>query len=193
MKIVFATNNQNKLKEVRNKLINKDWQILSLKEANVEGEIPEDFETLEENSKQKAEFIRDKGFDYVISDDTGLEVTALNGAPGVYSARYAGPEADAHKNMDKLLKEMFGMSDRSACFKTVITLCWEGETYQFLGEVKGDITLEKSGSEGFGYDPVFKPIGEERCFSEMTMEEKNKISHRARAVEKLANFLKTLS
>lgn len=193
MNIVFATNNANKLKEVQAVLVNEAWNLLSLKDANVEGEIPEDFETLEENSKQKAEFIRDKGFDYVIADDTGLEVEALNGAPGVYSARYAGPEADANKNMDKLLKAMEGIDNRKAVFKTVITLCWNGEIYQFLGVVEGEITDSKSGSEGFGYDPVFKPLGESRVFSEMSMEEKNKISHRGRAVQKLAAFLKDIA
>jgi XTP/dITP diphosphohydrolase len=187
MKLVFATNNAHKLKEVRTAL--KDYEILSLAEANFAGEIPEDHDTLEANSHQKASFILEHtGLD-CFADDTGLEVDVLNGQPGVYSARYAGPDCSFLDNVNKLLREMKGKTNRSAQFRTVITLLLDGELHQFEGVCKGVITEQPSGAGGFGYDPVFQPEGYDVTFAELSMAEKNKISHRGLAVQKLVTFL----
>lgn len=189
-KLVFATNNQHKLQEIKEILKGK-FEVISLKEINFFDEIEEPFETLEENALEKARVIHKFcGLD-VFSDDTGLEVDALNGAPGVYSARYAGENCSFQDNVKKLLKALNSEENRKAKFRTVIALILNNKEYTFDGVVEGEITKEQNGSEGFGYDPIFKPEGFETTFAEMTSEAKNKISHRGRAVQKLATFLKT--
>lgn len=188
MKLVFATNNAHKLKEVRSAL--QEIEILSLAEADFEGEIPEDHDTLEANSHQKASYILEHtGFD-CFADDTGLEVEALNGAPGVYSARYAGENCTFLDNVNKLLREMQGKENRAARFRTVVTLLLDGELYQFEGVCEGEITREPAGAGGFGYDPIFKPAGYDVTFAELDLAEKNRISHRGLAVQKLVEFLR---
>lgn len=185
--IVFATNNAHKLEEVQKAL--PSIEVKSLKAVNFEGEIPEDHETLEENSAQKADFITEyTGLD-CFADDTGLEVEALNGAPGVYSARYAGEHGNSEANMEKLLSELEGNSNRNAQFRTVVTLNLDGKQYQFEGICKGTITTEKHGDKGFGYDPIFIPEGYSKTFAELDMSVKNAISHRGLAVQKLVDFL----
>lgn len=187
--IVFATNNAHKLKEVRFAL--KDiYQVKSLNEIGFDEDIPEPFETLEENAFTKSKTIFDKFKIDCFADDTGLEVEALNGAPGVYSARYAGPECSFEDNVKKLLEELDGESNRKARFRTVISLILYGKEYYFEGIVNGVITKKRSGESGFGYDPVFKPNGYEQTFAEMDLNLKNQISHRGIAVLKLINFLK---
>lgn len=187
MKLVFATNNAHKLKEVRSAL--QEIEILSLAEADFEGEIPEDHDTLEANSHQKASYILEHtGFD-CFADDTGLEVDALNGAPGVYSARYAGENCTFLDNVNKLLREMKDKENRAARFRTVVTLLLDGELYQFEGVCEGEITREPAGAGGFGYDPIFKPAGYDVTFAELDLAEKNRISHRGLAVQKLVEFL----
>lgn len=189
MKLVFATNNAHKLDEIRAILGNK-IEILSLNDINCHDEIPETADTLEGNALQKAMYIKDHyGYD-CFADDTGLEVSALGGAPGVHTARYAeNTDHDSEANMNKLLKELEGKNDRSAQFRTVIALLLNGEQHLFEGIVKGDILTEKRGSEGFGYDPVFSPEQYSESFAELGAEVKNKISHRARAVAKLVEYL----
>lgn len=187
--LCFATNNAHKLEEVRKKVHPELIQILSLKECNIETEIPEKGNTLEENAYQKAEFIYNRYGKNCFADDTGLEVEALNGAPGVFSARYAGEEADAQNNVRKLLQEMDGRVNRRAQFRTVISLMLNAAEYRFEGVIKGSIAHEPKGNHGFGYDPVFIPDGYTQTFAEMPLELKNKISHRAIAVEKLVRFL----
>jgi len=189
MELVFATNNLHKLKEVQDLLENR-IKLLSLKDIGFFEEIPEDFETLKENAAQKAHYIFDKYKIDCFADDTGLEIDALNGEPGVYSARYAGEPCTFDDNMNKVLEKLQGIENRKACFKTVIVLLLEGKEYYFEGQVKGEILTEKSGVEGFGYDPIFKPIGHEQSFAVMSSHEKNKISHRAKATEKLIAVLK---
>lgn len=191
MKIVFATHNKNKLEEVRKMLPN--IQLLSLTDINCHDEIPETSNTLKGNSILKANYVT-QHFGYnCFADDTGLEVNALNNEPGVYSARYAGPENNSDKNMDKLLFNLKNLEDRNAHFKTVVTLNIEGEQYFFEGICEGKILKEKSGSKGFGYDPIFQPKNHTTSFAEMTMEEKGKISHRGLAIQKLITFLKDYS
>ena len=188
MKICLASNNPNKLKEIRHTL-GPAYEVLSLADIGHTGELPEHQKTLEGNSLEKAEFIHKKyGID-CISDDTGLEVVALDGAPGVYSSRYAGPDCSPKDNMDLLLKNMEGKDDRRAQFRTVVTLIRNKRTRQFEGLVQGSILRELRGSEGFGYDPIFVPKGYDVSFAEMSLEEKNKISHRGLAVKKLCEFL----
>ena len=185
--IVFATNNAHKLEEVQKAL--PSIQVKSLKEVDFEGEIPEDHETLEENSAQKADFLTEHtGLD-CFADDTGLEVEALGGAPGVYSARYAGEHGNSEANMQKLLSELEGNFNRNAQFRTVVTLNLDGKQYQFEGICKGTITTEKHGDKGFGYDPIFIPEGYSKTFAELDMSVKNAISHRGLAVQKLVDFL----
>lgn len=192
MKIVFATNNQHKLEEIKD-IFPNNFEIVSLKDIGCNEEIPEDYETLEENALQKALFIKNKyGYD-CFADDTGLEVDALDGKPGVYSARYAGENRSAEDNMKKVLMEMELENERSARFKTVIALSMSGKEYLFEGSVEGKILEEKRGEKGFGYDPIFQPRNYDKSFAEMTNEEKNKISHRGRAVKKLIDFFKSLS
>jgi XTP/dITP diphosphohydrolase len=189
MKLCFASNNQNKLKEIA-ALLPEGLELVGLADVGITEDIPETGETLAENSSLKARYVFERKGIAVFADDTGLEVSALNGAPGVYSARYAGPQRDAIGNMDLLLKNLAIASDRSACFKTVITyIDTDGSVRAFEGRVDGEIIHEKRGTAGFGYDPIFVPEGEQRTFAEMSGEEKNRISHRARAFEKLLEFL----
>ena len=186
--LVFATNNLHKLEEVRD-ILGGSFRIASLKEIGCTDDIPETADTLEGNSLQKARYVKEKfGYD-CFADDTGLEVEALGGAPGVFSARYAGPGHDSEANMQKLLKELEGKTNRQAQFRTVVALILEGREYTFEGIVRGTILTERRGTAGFGYDPVFVPEGYAETFAEMGSEEKNRISHRARAVQKLADFL----
>lgn len=190
MKLVFATNNPHKLAEIRQLLAN-ETEIVSLAEIGCHEDIPEDHATLEENALQKARYIKEKyGYD-CFADDTGLEVEALNKRPGVYSARYAGPAKDSMANMKKVLQEMEGISQREACFRTVIALIIGNQEYLFEGRVDGKILRSRQGNAGFGYDPIFQPEGFEQSFAEMPMDEKNQISHRGRAIQKLISFLKT--
>lgn len=186
--LVFATNNLHKLEEVRD-ILGGSFRIASLKEIGCIDDIPETADTLEGNALQKARYVKDKfGYD-CFADDTGLEVEALGGAPGVFSARYAGLGHDSEANMRKLLKELEGKTNRQAQFRTVVALILEGREYTFEGIVRGTILTERRGTAGFGYDPVFVPEGYAETFAEMGSEEKNRISHRARAVQKLADFL----
>jgi len=191
-KIVFATNNSHKLQEIKYAL-KGFYEIVSLKDIGFTEDIPEPYETLEENADTKSETIAHKFHINCFADDTGLEVEALNGAPGVYSARYAGEDCSFSDNMDKLMHEMQTKENRKAKFRTVISLILNQKKYQFQGEVHGTIATEKTGSKGFGYDPIFIPNGYTTSFAEMSMEEKNKISHRGRALKKLVDFLKTSS
>ncbi|MFC2109821.1 non-canonical purine NTP diphosphatase [Bacteroidota bacterium] len=191
MKIVFATNNINKLKEVRALL--PKLELLSLQDIQCFEDIPETAKTIEGNSMLKANYITSKYGLSCFADDTGLEINALNGAPGVYSARYAGQENNASKNMEKVLKELESFTDRTAQFKTVITLNLNGEQHLFEGICKGTILKNLSGNEGFGYDPIFQPDGYTKSFAEMNMSEKGAISHRGLAVQKLISFLNNIS
>lgn len=189
-KLVFATNNVHKLDEISS-ILGEKIELLSLKDINCHVNIPETADTLEGNAMLKAEYIYENyGLD-CFADDTGLEVEALNGAPGVYSARYAGSEEhNAEANMQKLLQNMQGVQNRKAQFRTVICLIMDGKKHLFEGIVKGEIIKEKRGTSGFGYDPIFVPEGYTKSFAELGNETKNKISHRALAVEKLCRFLK---
>ncbi len=190
MRIVFATNNSHKLDEIRN-ILGSSFEVMSLNELGCHDDIPETGTTLEENARQKAQYIYDKYHCNVFADDTGLEVDALGGKPGVYSARYAGGEGhDSEANMTKLLKNLEGETNRKAQFRTVIALILDGKTSLFDGIVKGEIIKERRGGEGFGYDPIFQPEGYDKTFAELGNDIKNTISHRARAVAKLAAFLK---
>ncbi len=188
MKLVFATNNLNKLKEVQ-ALMPQSIILLSLKDIGCLEDIPETQDTIEGNARQKANYLKEHyGYD-CFADDTGLEVEALNGAPGVYSARYAGEQRDANDNMNKLLSELSSQTNRQAQFKTVIALHLNGRLESFTGICKGEITKTKHGNGGFGYDPIFKPNGFEKTFAEMDLEEKNKIGHRGKAISLLVKFL----
>lgn len=189
MKIIFATANQNKANEIQ-KIVPQEIQILSLKDIGFEGEIPETQPTIEGNAIQKANFIVDKFAQNCFADDTGLEVEALNGEPGVYSARYAGEERDDEKNIDLVLEKLANQENRKARFKTVIALVIENQLHTFEGIIEGEIIKERRGSQGFGYDSVFVPNGFQKTFAELSMQEKNQISHRARAIKKMINFLK---
>ena len=187
--IVFATNNPHKLQELR-QIAGDSWSILSLNDIGCHEDIPETADTLEGNAELKARFVKEKyGYD-CFADDTGLEVDALGGAPGVYSARYAGPGHDSLANMALLLENMRGKADRAACFRTVIALVQGDELHLFEGVVQGEITLEPAGCAGFGYDPVFKPAESTVTFAEMDADAKNAISHRGRATAKLIDYLK---
>lgn len=189
MKLVFATNNHHKLDEVRAAL-GRHFEIISLEQLGCAEDVPENQDTLEGNAKEKAEYIyRKYGLD-CFADDTGLEVEALNGRPGVYSARYAGEAKDPNANIKLLLKEMDATPNRKAKFRTVIALIIGGNEYLFQGEVHGQILEERQGIGGFGYDPIFQADGYDVSFAQMSMDQKNEISHRGRAVEKLADFLK---
>lgn len=188
-KLVFATNNAHKLQEV-SAILGDNVELLSLKEIGCEADIPETADTLEGNALMKAHYIYDKYHVDCFADDTGLEVEALNGAPGVYSARYAGGDGhDSEANMNKLLVELKDKENRKARFRTVIALIIDGKEHLFEGVVNGEIIEERRGGSGFGYDPVFIPEGHTETFAELGNEVKNKISHRARAVEKLCQFL----
>ena len=188
-KLVVATNNAHKLEEI-SAILGDEMELFSLKDINCHADIPETADTLEGNARQKAMYIYENyGMD-CFADETGLEVDALNGAPGVFSARYAGDGHDSEANMQKLLKELEGKENRKAQFRTAICLIMEGKEYLFEGIVKGAIIEEKRGGAGFGYDPIFVPEGYDQTFAELGNDIKNTISHRARAVEKLCKFLK---
>ncbi|MDT0607217.1 non-canonical purine NTP diphosphatase [Croceitalea rosinachiae] len=191
MKLVFATHNTNKFKEVK-LLIPEPIELVSLEMIGCHDEIRETGKTLEENAQLKADFVT-KNYGYpCFSDDTGLLVEALNGAPGVYTARYGGQQKDANDNMDKLLSELDQVLNRNAHFKTVIALNINEETHFFKGIVNGQITYKKQGNKGFGYDPIFIPDGYEKTFAELPLSVKNKISHRGLAIQKLITFLSAL-
>lgn len=190
MEIVFATHNKNKLKEVAALLPN--IKLLSLDDIGCTEDIPETAETLEGNAKIKANYVTEKYGYSCFADDTGLLVKVLNGAPGVYSARYAGEDGDADKNMDLLLKNLNNKTEREAYFKTIICLNLNKEQYLFEGVCNGEILEKRQGEQGFGYDPIFKPQNYNTSFAEMSLEEKGKISHRGLAVKKLITFLQQL-
>lgn len=189
MKLVFATNNRHKLDEVR-AIVGDRVEVLSLNDIGCHDDIPETADTLQGNALIKARYIYEKFGVDCFADDTGLEVEALDGAPGVYSARYAGEECDSEANMQKLLHNLTGKSNRNAQFRTVIALIIKGEEKLFNGIVKGTITEEKRGDSGFGYDPVFVPEGFSESFAQMSGDMKNSISHRYRATRELSNYLK---
>ena len=188
MKLIFATHNHNKAKEIQS-LVPVGFQILTLDDIKCSDEIPETSSTLEGNANQKMQFIMDHYNVNCFADDTGLEIAALNGEPGVYSARYAGEMKDPNLNMNLVLNKLQDIEDRSARFRTVIALFWEGKKYEFEGIVNGKITLSKSGKDGFGYDPIFEPENAGKTFAEMNLSEKNIVSHRARAFAKMIDFL----
>ena len=187
--LIFATNNQNKVKEIRSVLGN-DFSIITLKEADIDIDIPEPHDTLEANAKEKSTVIHTLTNKNCFSEDTGLEVEALNGEPGVRSARYAGDETDFKKNIEKLLQNMDGQRNRLARFRTVISLILDKQEYFFEGICNGTITANEAGENGFGYDPVFIPEGAAKTFAQMSLEEKNEYSHRKKATAKLIAFLK---
>lgn len=190
MKLVFATNNPHKLREVQ-QMLGDTFELLSLADIGCDVDIPETADTLEGNALQKAHYIKSHfGYD-VFADDTGLEVEALSGAPGVYSARYAGMQKSTEDNMNKLLTELQGKSNRKARFRTAVALIIGDKEWLFEGIAPGEITTGRSGEEGFGYDPIFRPDGYEVTFAEMSSADKNRISHRGKAIEKLVNFLKS--
>jgi XTP/dITP diphosphohydrolase len=188
MKIVFATNNANKIQEIQS-MLPESIEIISLESIGCFEEIPETADTIEENAIMKANYITEKyGYD-CFADDTGLEVDALNGEPGVFSARYAGEQRSAEDNMTLLLSNLEDKANRKAQFKTVITLNLKGKQHLFTGIARGEITLEKSGDQGFGYDPIFRPENYQETFAQLPLETKNKISHRGKATIELIAFL----
>lgn len=189
MKLVFATNNKNKIKEIKH-LLNNSLEILSLEDIQCFEDIPETYDTIEGNAIQKAQYVYENYGYNCFADDTGLEIEALNGEPGIYSARYAGEEKNPEMNMNKVLDKLKNVSNRNARFKTVIALIIDGKTTCFEGIVEGEIAHTKSGSEGFGYDPIFMPKGYNKTYSEMSLDIKNTMSHRAIATKKLIAFLK---
>jgi XTP/dITP diphosphohydrolase len=189
MKLVFASHNQNKVTEIKS-LLPETFEILSLTEIGFNEEIEETGLTLDENSKIKAQTVFEKTGYFCFADDTGLEIEALNYEPGVFSARYAGNQKNDSDNIEKVLLNLQGITNRNARFRTVITLLIGQEEYSFEGRVDGKIIMEKRGEFGFGYDPIFIPENESRTFAEMSMEEKNQFSHRARAFQKMIEFLK---
>ena len=188
IELVFATQNKNKAYEIQG-LLPANTVVKTLQDIGCEDDIPEDQPDLTGNALQKARYIYDKYNVDCFADDTGLEINALNGEPGVFSARYAGPEKDSQKNMDLVLEKLNNFSDRKAQFRTVIALILDGREYVFEGKVVGDIRFKKSGEKGFGYDPIFEPENYGKTFAEMSLEEKNQRSHRGRAIEKLGAFL----
>jgi XTP/dITP diphosphohydrolase len=188
MKLIFATNNENKVAEIKTALTN-GLEIITLKEAGIDIDIPEPHHTLEENAKEKSTVIHNLTKQNCFSEDTGLEVASLNGEPGVRSARYAGDDANNKNNISLLLQNMHQINERSAQFKTVISLILDDAEYQFTGICIGKIITEEIGEMGFGYDAIFVPDGSEKTFAQMMMEEKNKYSHRKKALAKLIDFL----
>ncbi len=190
IELVFATNNQHKLREVQ-ELLGNHFKVLSLSEIGIDVDIPEDFDTLQENALQKAQYIYNRTGHSCFADDTGLEVDALNSEPGVFSARYAGESKSSKDNIKKLLANLEGVKNRKARFRTVIALIFDKQEYLFEGEVWGTIIETEQGSDGFGYDPVFLPDGYDNTFAQMPLELKNRISHRGIAVSKLITFLKS--
>lgn len=189
MKLIFASSNKNKFIEVK-KIIPKNIKLGNLIELNFFEEIPEKEDNIEGNAIFKANYINSKFNVNVFADDTGLEVQALDGKPGVHSARYAGNECNSKKNITKLLKELKNIKNRKARFKTIIALVLNKKSYQFEGIINGEILLYKKGKNGFGYDPIFKPDGYQKSFAELSIDVKNKISHRALAINKLIDFIK---
>ncbi|WP_422348272.1 non-canonical purine NTP diphosphatase [Flagellimonas sp.] len=189
MKLVFATHNAHKLREVQ-QLLPSEIELLSLDDIGCSEEIPETGKTLEANAKLKADFVTKKYGLSCFSDDTGLLIDALDGAPGVYSARYAGPQKNAKDNMAKVLSELAGNDQRTAHFKTVVHLNFNGESFVFDGIVNGSIVQAAQGTHGFGYDPIFRPYGYDTTFGELSDATKNSISHRGKAIRKLASFFK---
>lgn len=186
--IVFSTHNENKLNEIK-KILSDNFKILGLSDLNFDDEIIESGKTLAQNADIKASYINKLYNVDCFADDTGLEINSLNGEPGVYSARYAGDECSSEKNIEKVLNSLSNKNCRKAVFKTVICLVFSNEKYFFEGKVYGSIASKRMGKQGFGYDPIFIPNGFNKTFSQMSMDEKNKISHRAIAVEKLSKFL----
>ncbi len=191
MDLVFATHNEHKLAEIRS-LLPKTIRLKSLDDIGCTEEIPETSETLEGNALLKAKYVLDQYGLPCFADDTGLEVAALDGAPGVYSARYAGEPKNEARNVEKLLSQLNGQKDRRAKFTTIIALCTRKETHIFKGVIEGVITNIPKGMNGFGYDPVFQPEGMDKTFAELTLKEKNQLSHRARAFSKLINYLEEI-
>ena len=188
MKIVFATNNPNKILEIQS-MLPKNIEIISLESIGCHEDIPETANTIEGNAIQKANYVLEKyGYD-CFADDTGLEVEILNNEPGVFSARYAGKQRNADDNMNKLLSQLENKSDRKAQFKTIICLNLKGKQHLFTGIAKGEITIQKIGKGGFGYDPIFRPEGFDQTFAEISLEIKNQISHRGKATKELIDFL----
>ncbi|OOG78901.1 non-canonical purine NTP diphosphatase [Algoriphagus sp. A40] len=188
MKICFATNNSKKIEEVKAAL-GTEYEVVSLSEIGCFEELPETGDTLDHNAFQKARFVKDHYGVDCFADDTGLEVDSLNGAPGVYSGRFAGEARSDERNISLLLEKMEGKNSRNARFRTVIALILDGKEYSFEGTAEGEILDKKVGSGGFGYDPVFKPLGFDRTFAQLTLAEKNEISHRGKAVKALISFL----
>jgi XTP/dITP diphosphohydrolase len=188
MKLVFATNNKHKIREISD-LLDDRFEIIGLADIGITEDIPEDADNLADNALFKARYVHDRTGLNVFADDTGLEVDALDGAPGVYSARYAGPGKSPEDNIIKLLKELEDVEDRKARFRTVIAIIYDNSEYLFEGKVEGAIIQKGRGNGGFGYDPVFMAEGYDLTFAEMPLSEKNKISHRARAMKKLLAFL----
>ena len=191
MKLCFATNNTHKLEEIQ-ALLGKSFELITLAEIGCHDDIPEPYDTIAENSLEKARYVWENFGINCFADDTGLEVSALHGEPGVLSARYAGPQRNAEDNINLLVQKLSGFQDPGARFLTVITLVLDGQYNQFEGTVYGKIISASRGHHGFGYDPIFIPDGYEKTFAEMTIQEKSKLSHRARAFVKLEKFLKQL-
>ena len=189
--IIFATNNEHKIKEIQS-LVGSDFTIITLEQAGINIDIPEPHDTLQENAYEKAITIENITKQNCFSEDTGLEIEALNGEPGVKSARYAGGDRNFQANIDKVLEKLNGLTNRKAQFRTVICLLWNKEVFYFEGICKGTIAENMHGGEGFGYDPIFIPEGASKSFAEMTMEEKNKFSHRQKAVTQLFTFLHSI-
>ena len=189
--IIFATNNEHKIKEIQS-LVGSDFTIITLEQAGIDIDIPEPHDTLQENAYEKAITIENITKQNCFSEDTGLEIEALNGEPGVKSARYAGGDRNFQANIDKVLEKLNGITNRKAQFRTVICLLWNKEVFYFEGICKGRIAETMHGGEGFGYDPIFIPEGASKSFAEMTMEEKNKFSHRQKAVTQLFRFLHSI-
>jgi XTP/dITP diphosphohydrolase len=190
--LVFATNNQNKVKEIKS-ILSDPFEVITLADAGIDIDIPEPYDTLEANASEKSGTIHRITKQNCFSEDTGLEVVALNGAPGVKSARYAGEGKNFQDNINKLLENLQGISNRAARFRTVVSLIWKGQEYLFDGICEGHITESQSGLQGFGYDPIFIPIGSNKSFAQMSMEEKNSFSHRKKAIAKLITFLQNES
>ena len=185
--LIFATNNAHKIAEIQS-LVGPDFSIIDMKSAGIDIDIPEPHHTLNENALEKAQTIFNITKTNCFSEDTGLEIEALNGAPGVKSARYAGEDRNFQANIDKVLDQLKNVENRKAQFRTVICLIWEGQTYYFEGICKGHISISMQGEKGFGYDPIFVPEGSKKSFAEMNMEEKNRFSHRQKAVTQLFEF-----
>lgn len=187
--LIFATNNAHKIAEIQS-LVGPDFSIIDMKSAGIDIDIPEPHHTLNENALEKAQTIFNITKTNCFSEDTGLEIEALNGAPGVKSARYAGEDRNFQANIDKVLDQLKNIENRKAQFRTVICLIWEGQTYYFEGICKGHISISMQGEKGFGYDPIFVPEGSNKSFAQMNMEEKNRFSHRQKAVTQLFEFLR---